>query len=172
MTKEDISLLVDIISCLFTVIPLGITFRFWLLDHLLEDEMEFLEKKGECIADIDACIEELDRLPVGPYAAEDRSEARYFDRLLQLMQQVERRLEVIVNYRFWGRKGYREEFKRIRDFYSDNKYLISTVARYSETDGMNSLVSVSSLEEEDKRSLFEEYRKGLVFVKVFIKEWE
>ena len=46
---SELGPLIDIISCVFTVLALIFTLYFWLLDNLNEEETKFVEGKGELL---------------------------------------------------------------------------------------------------------------------------
>ncbi len=150
--------LIDIVSCVFTVLALVFTLYFWLLDHLSEDETKFIEGKPETLAALNACLDTIDH-------SEDPQ------KILDAVWDVNKRMEVILNYRFWARSKQKEEYNRINGFYRDSRYLISTLRR-SQEKREDSLVGLGTLNEAEIRDIRTDYRKVLYYIIEFIENWE
>ena len=150
--------LIDIVSCVFTVLALVFTLYFWLLDHLSEDETKFIEGKPETLAALNACLDLIDH-------SEDPQ------KILDAVWDVNKRMEVILNYRFWARSKQKEEYNRINGFYRDSRYLISTLRR-SQEKREDSLVGLGTLNEAEIRDIRTDYRKVLYYIIEFIENWE
>ncbi len=150
--------LIDIVSCVFTVLALVFTLYFWLLDHLSEDETKFIEGKPETLAALNACLDTIDH-------SEDPQ------KILDAVWDVNKRMEVILNYRFWARSKQKEEYNRINGFYRDSRYLISTLRR-SQEKREDSLVGLGALNAAEIRDIRTDYRKVLYYIIEFIENWE
>ena len=154
--------LIDIIACVFTVLALVFTLYFWLLDHLSEDESKFIEGKESFLQELKECLKTI-------------SDNREPEVLLPIVQNVNNKLEVILNYRFWPRSRQKEDYKKINEFYMDSKYLISTIRRYVEAQNQTgeeaSLVGINKLKKEDLDDIQSDYRNGLLFIIDFIESW-
>lgn len=171
-TLSSYDALIDIISCVFTVLALVFTLYFWLLDHLSEDESKFIEGKEKFLKELKECLDTI-------------SDNKDPEVLLPIVQKVNNKLEVILNYRFWVRSKKKEDYKKINVFYADSKYLISTIRRYveaKEDQGSNaavesremesgSLVRIPVLGEEDLEDIQSDYRNGLMYIIDFIESW-
>ncbi|MBE5826408.1 MAG: hypothetical protein E7307_07190 [Butyrivibrio sp.] len=161
-TLSSYDALIDIISCVFTVLALVFTLYFWLLDHLSEDESKFIEGKEEFLNELRECLKTIDN--------NDEPKA-----LLTNVQKVNNKLEVILNYRFWVRSKKKDDYKKINVFYADSKYLISTIRRYVEAQeskaGGDSLVGIPALGKEDLDDIQSDYRNGLMYIIDFIESW-
>ncbi|MCR5155875.1 MAG: hypothetical protein K6C96_04260 [Butyrivibrio sp.] len=161
-TLSSYDALIDIISCVFTVLALVFTLYFWLLDHLSEDESKFIEGKEEFLNELRECLKTIN----------NNGEPKA---LLPIVQKVNNKLEVILNYRFWVRSKKKEDYKKINVFYADSKYLISTIRRYVEAQeakaGSDSLVGIPALGKEDLDDIQSDYRNGLMYIIDFIESW-
>ncbi len=164
--------LIDIISCVFTVAALIFTLYFWMLDHLSEEESEFIKSKSgvlDTLIDKRAKIKELESIQ--PDDEEDTKT------LLAAIDDVNKEMEVILSYRFWARGKQKDEYLKVNDFYRDSKYAVSTIRRSldnkepsSEND--RSLVSIAPLRKEELDDIISDYQKGLSFTIEFIENWE
>ncbi|MBR6381003.1 MAG: hypothetical protein IKS07_04940 [Lachnospiraceae bacterium] len=154
--------MVNIISCAFTVLALVFTLYFWLIDHLSDEEAEFVKKREETLERLRACQKQIDESPDA-------------DRFLSAVREVNRHLEIIVHYRFWGRSKQREEYAKIKDFYEDSRYLVSTILRWQETAGepqyRKSLVGIPVLRAPEIDDIRTDYRKGLNYIIEFMENW-
>ena len=161
-TLSSYDALIDIISCVFTVLALVFTLYFWLLDHLSEDESKFIEGKEEFLNELRECLKTIN----------NNGEPKA---LLPIVQKVNNKLEVILNYRFWVRSKKKEDYKKINVFYADSKYLISTIRRYVEAQeaeaDSDSLVGIPALGKEDLDDIQSDYRNGLMYIIDFIESW-
>lgn len=194
----------DIISCIFTIIALAFTLYFWLLDHLSEDESKFIEGKTGTLDALDTSLKTIVKHKEPPcaedeteaQAAEGRENAKAEDvkEVLEAISEVNKRLEVILNYRFWARSRQKEEYARISKFYRDSRFLISTMRRYRESvagedavavpssgpvipesrdlknDG-RSLLSIETFQNSDLWDVCTDYEKGLNYIIEFIENW-
>ena len=151
--------ILDIVSCVFTVLALVFTLYFWLLDNLNEEETKFLEGKGELLASLRDCRDELDK---------KEDESKWFEKI----QEVTAKLEVVLNYRFWARSSRKEEYNRAYSFYQDSRYLISTLRRNDDkAGGQDSIVAVSGLSDEQIGDIKKDYKTGLNYIIDFIENW-
>ena len=154
--------LVDIISCIFTIMALVFTLYFWLLDHLSEDETSFIKGRMNTLAILNASLNVI----------KDSSDP---DQLLQAVSDVNKELEVILNYRFWARSKQKDEVGKINEFYSDSRYLVSTIRRHQDAqktpEAGRSLVGIPSLEPEELEDIRSDYQNGLSYVIEFIENW-
>ena len=148
--------IIDIVSCVFTVLALVFTLYFWLLDKLNEEETKFFEGKGELLNSLRDCRDVLGK---------DGTE--WIDKI----QEVTARLEVVFNYRFWARSAKKEEYSKAYSFYQDSRYLISTLRRNGEDTGQGSIVGVGNLSEEQIGDIKKDYRTGLNYIIDFIENW-
>ena len=158
---SELGPLIDIISCVFTVLALVFTLYFWLLDNLNEEETKFIEGKGKLINSLNKC---LNTICSKEKADKDKLEA---------VRDANSKLEVVLNYRFWGRSTKKEEYSRISEFCQDSRYLISTMRRLqdgtqSET---GSLVGIGSLSDEQMTDIWTDYQKGLAYIIDFMENW-
>lgn len=154
--------LIDIISCVFTVMALVFTLYFWLLDHLSEDENKFLEGKSATRETLRSCLEAI-REPCGP------------EELQGAVETVNRELEIVMNYRFWARSRQRPEYEKINEFYQDSRYLLSSLRRYADSRRdpreAGSLVSVPSLDAAELEDIRSDYHAGLTYILEFVENW-
>ena len=163
--------LIDIISCVFTVMALVFTLYFWLLDHLSEDESKFIEGKSETLAVLNKSLKTTEDLMNSKEFSEDD-----FDRMRQAIEDVNKKLEIVLNYRFWARSRQKEEYAKVSEFYRDSRYLISTIRRCQESPGQKndqtSIVGIQTLDPDQVADIRSDYLKGLYFVIEFIENWE
>ena len=175
--------MVDIISCVFTVIALAFTLYLWLLDHLSEDESKFIENKAKILDALKASLsdilsrEEREQLRASiPVPETAGSESLNAKMLLTAVQKVNDQLEVVLNYRFWARSRQRAEYEQIRAFYRDSRYLVSMLRRYEESGTLesarDSLISINAMDGELLEDIRTDYRDGLAFIVEFIENWE
>ena len=158
----------DIISCVFTIVALAFTLYLWLLDNLSGDESKFVEKKGEILKELNACLESLE--DTSKDTPTDEKPSKDF---LQTLQKADTQLEALVSYRFWARSKQKEEFEKIRVFHEDSRYLISLLGRFSDPSGQpKSLAAVLPLNRTQIEEIRKEYRKGLLFIIEFIENRE
>ena len=154
--------LIEIISCVFTVLALVFTLYFWLLDHLSEDESKFIEGKEKSINELNMCLDTI-------------SDSRDPQAFLDMVQNVNNQLEVILNYRFWPRSRQKEEYKKINEFFQDSKYLISTIRRYIEAQKTpelgDTLIGIASLNNDEIEDIQSDYKNGLRYIINFIEAW-
>ncbi|MBQ5342726.1 MAG: hypothetical protein J6Z24_04615 [Oscillospiraceae bacterium] len=149
--------ILDIVSCVFTVLALVFTLYFWLLDNLNEEETKFLEGKGELLNTLKECRDKL---------KEDGTD------WIEKIQEVTAKLEVVLNYRFWARSSRKEEYDRAYSFYQDSRYLISTLRRSGDkAGGQDSIVAVSGLSDKQIDDIKTDYRTGLNYIIDFIENW-
>ena len=149
--------ILDIVSCVFTVLALVFTLYFWLLDNLNEEETKFLEGKGELLRTLKECRDKL---------KEDGTD------WIEKIQEVTTKLEVVLNYRFWARSSRKEEYNRAYSFYQDSRYLISTLRRNDDkAGGQDSIVAVSGLSDKQIDDIKTDYRTGLNYIIDFIENW-
>ena len=149
--------IIDIVSCVFTVLALVFTLYFWLLDNLNEEETKFLEGKGELLRALKDCRDELKK---------DGTD------WIEKIQEVTAKLEVVLNYRFWARSSKKEEYNRAYSFYQDSRYLISTLRRNDDkAGGQDSIVAVSGLSDKQIDDIKTDYRTGLNYIIDFIENW-
>ena len=153
----------NVISCVFTVLALVFTLYFWLLDKLSEDENEFIKGKKELLDILNGCLEKI---------PDDVDLVTLRDKV----KEVNDKLEVVVNYRFWARSTVSDDYQKIQRFYQDSRYLLSTVRRAIETDKAvqtdSSLVSIAELESEEKKDILTDYRRGLRYIIDFVENWQ
>ena len=169
----DSGSLIDIVSCVFTVLALVFTLYFWLLDHLSEEESEFIKEKHKYLKQFRKVLGELRHTKKGdgPLPQEGPAAAK---ELLSAVKDITRELEIMLNYRFWGRSRRREDYEKISEFYQDSRYLSSTLQRYLEGEDMasgGSLLTIRALEDADLREMRGEYCDGLVFIINFVENW-
>ena len=158
----------DIISCVFTIVALAFTLYLWLLDNLSGDESKFVEKKGEILKELNACLESLE--DTSKDTPTDEKPSKDF---LQTLQKADTQLEALVSYRFWARSKQKEEFEKIRVFHEDSRYLISLIKRLSEsTEQPKSLAAVLPLNRTQLKEIRNAYRNGLLFIIEFIENRE
>ena len=160
LTKYDI---LNIISCVFTVVALVFTLYLWLLDKISDDEAKFIEGKADLLEKLNRYLEYVDTVS-------DKEE------LLMTVQGVNNELEVILKYRFWVRSKQKEKYKEITDFYHDSKYLISTILRYMEYEKdeklKQTLVWIPKMDDDEMKDIRDAYQKGLFFIKDFVEEFD
>lgn len=148
----------DLISCVVTVLALAFTLYFWLLDHLSEDESKFIEGRKKTLASLK---KSYDSIKTSPVAA---------NTLLEAVQNVNRRLEVVLNYRFWGRSRQREDYEKVNVFFQDSRFLISTLRRSMEWQD-TSLVGIPALDDRMLEDIRADYADGLAYVIEFLNNW-
>lgn len=167
----------DIISCVFTIVALAFTLYLWLLDNLSGDESKFVEKKGEILKELNACLESLE--DTSKDTPTDEKPSKDF---LQTLLKADTQLEALVSYRFWARSKQKEEFEKIRVFHEDSRYLISLIKRLTEppkrsnlsesTEQPKSLAAVLPLNRTQLKEIRNAYRNGLLFIIEFIENRE
>lgn len=153
--------LAEIISCVFTILALVFTLYFWLLDQISDDESKFIEGKESFLKDLNSSMEII-------------KSNRDPEALLQMVQNVNNKLEVILNYKFWAHGKKKEDYKKITEFYADSKYLISTIRRYVEHKNggsSKSLVGIEELKQDALEDIQSDYGNGLMFIIDFIENW-
>ncbi len=153
---------VDIVSCVLSVLALVFTLYLWLVDHLSDDEARFIEGKDKFLQSLNESLEVI-RTNTDPKV------------LLEHVERVNLQLELILNYRFWARSPKIDDYRKINEFYVDTKYLISTIRRFNEAQtikaGEESLVSIQVLPEEELADIQTDYRKGLTYIIDFLENW-
>ena len=96
--------------------------------------------------------------------------------MLCAIENVNKKLEVVLNYRFWSRSRQKEEYAKVNEFYRDSKYLVSTLRRFNEKNEekneKHSLISISELSQDEVKDIRTDYRKGLNYIIEFIENWE
>ena len=162
--------LVDIISCLFTVAALFFSLYLWLLDHVSDDEAEFISKKAELLTELNKHRERLKALSKTLQPGSDNAKE-----FLEILKDVSSRMEVVLSYRFWVRSKQREEYEKICEFHRDSRYLISALNRSDESGSIpaeaESLVGIA-LDEKQMEDIREDYYEGLMYIIEFIENWE
>ena len=164
--------LIDIISCVFTVAALIFTLYFWMLDHLSEEESEFIKSKSGILDTLtDKLVKIKELRSIQPDDEEDTKT------LLAAIADVNKQMEVILSYRFWARGKQKDAYLKVNDFYRDSKYAVSTIRRSldnKENDiaDERSLVSIQPLCKEELDDIISDYQKGLSFTIEFIENWE
>ena len=169
----DSGSLIDIVSCVFTVLALVFTLYFWLLDHLSEEESEFIKEKHKYLKQFRKVLGELRHTKKGGEEAPEEGAASAKE-LLSAVKDITRELEIMLNYRFWGRSRRREDYEKINEFYQDSRFLLSTLERYLEGEDEEEgpgLLSIRALAESDLREMRGEYCDGLVFIINFVENW-
>ena len=162
MLLLGVDTIIDIASCFFTVLALVFTLHLWLTDHLNEDETKFLESKEELLKllkDSRKCIQNLNVVD---------------DSFLEEVRKVNYHLEIMINYRFWMHEKDREGINRIKTFYRDSKYLMSTIRRNEEPfDGENphSVLTIEELNASEIDVIKKNYSEGLNYTIGFIENW-
>lgn len=164
----DYGALADVISAILAIIALVFTLYFWLLDHLSDDETKFLEGKAQTLDQLRGAVDAL--------KAEEEKTRPDLKTILEIVEQTNRRLEVVLNYRFWTRGKQREEYARIREFCYDSRYLVSTLRRFDEgaaPEGGRSAFEISSADLDDKkaRQVCVEYAASLTEAVEFFENW-
>ncbi len=160
--------LIDIISCVFTVLALMFTLYFWLLDQLSEEESKFIENKASLLKSLNKNLALLSPTNQDVPSAQD---------MLYVAESVNEQLEVVLNYRFWSRGKQRDEFAKVYDFFRDSRYLVSTLQRVKEQNGgretaeKESLVAISALKPRELSDIRAEYQKGLSYTIEFFENW-
>ncbi len=164
---------IDIVSCVFTVLALVFSLYLWLLDHLSEDEYKFIEGKEEFVESLNKCLKTID----GSQDSQDNEDRDIQDArsplkdLLENLEEVNSKLEVILNYRFWARSKRKEEYNKISRFHFDTRYLISTLRRSMEPNIRYSLLNMPELKQEEIDDIKVDYKKGLYYIIDFLEHW-
>ena len=160
--------LIDIISCVFTVAALIFTLYFWLLDHVSEEETEFLKKKPGLLGTLNKSLNKIKEIE------HSKKDAKVDSRtLLNAISEVNKQMEIVLNYRFWTRGKYKDAYLRVNNFYKDSKYAVSTIQRsLDETDNGKSLVSIADLGKDELEDIRSGYQRGLSYTIEFIENWE
>ena len=155
--------LINVISCVFTVAALIFTLYFWLLDHLSSDESTFISKRTKTLKKLRECLETISSEQIDPVTLRDT------------IKNVSSQMEVVLNYRFWGRSKLREEYLKINEFNRDSRYLVSALNRSIENESASgdrkSLVAID-LNPEQIEDIRTDYYDGLLFIIEFIETWE
>ena len=156
-----LSSILEIISCLFTVLALIFSLYLWMLDKMNDDKSAFIDKKKEYLNFIIDKKEELQKnISV--------------KNMLKSIQELNAELEIILNYRFWERSNKRQDYIKIKNFFIDNKYLISNIKRYIEEKECKprkgSLISIFDFEEEIN-NIKKDYNNVLSYILLFLENW-
>ncbi len=157
---------IDIISCVFTVAALIFTLYFWLLDHVSEEETEFLKKKPGLLGTLNKSLNKIKEIEHSKKDEKDDSRT-----LFNAMSEVNKQMEIVLNYRFWTRGKYKDAYLKVNNFYKDSKYAASAIHRSLEEDD-TSLVSIKSLRRDELEDIRSDYQKGLSYTIEFIENWE
>ena len=163
LTKPEA--IIDIVSCAVTVLALVFSLYLWLLDHLSEDEYKFIEGKEKFVESLNNCLKTIDKDQHGLDSVSP------LKNLLDNLQEVNDKLEVILSYRFWARSKRKEEYNKISQFHFDTRYLISTLRRSLETDKKESLLTMPELRQEEIDDIKVDYKKGLYYIIDFLENW-
>ena len=167
----DIENLIDIISCVFTVGALVFTLYFWLLDHLNEEESEFIKNKYDVLKVLKKSYNTIKY----PDCVLINGEADCTV-LLRAIYDASKQMEIILSYRFWARSKYKDTYLRVNNFYRDSKYTISTIRRSIEKDvsftDEKSLVYIGNLSLDEIEDIRSDYEMGLSYTIEFIENWE
>lgn len=162
----SINVTINVIACASAVIALGVTLYLWLLERLNEDESKYIQEKETYVKTLNAYLDKLMR----------SDETDEFESLLNIVQQVNYEVAIILNYKFWARSKHKEDYKKIKEFYRDSRYLISTIRRYRESIGSgclgSSVINIDKITDLELTDIQEEYRKGLRFIIFFVENWE
>ena len=154
--------LVSIISCFFTVMALVFAVYLWLLDHLSEDEANFIKRRATTVKVLNNSMAEAIIL-------------KSSDDLKTMIEKVNNQLEIVLNYRFWEFGKHRDDYYKVRKFYRDSRYLLSSLCRYIEdrnsAEGKDSIVSIPALSDEEFAEIKKNYLDGLSLIAELIQTW-
>ena len=190
----DLSMWIDIISCVFTIVALIFTLYLWLLDQLSGEESQFIEHKSQYIKDLKEYkdhISDIQTKSIPEYQISESPEndrKKLYDDLLdkfhENVENVNNLLSVIVSYRFWTRNAQKTDFEKIQDFLADSRYLSSTIMRCREGDDDDSLIEIKpddlSAQRNDSaptepsklEKISESYINGLNYIIYYLEDWK
>lgn len=155
--------IINIVSCLFTVLALVFTLYFWLLDHLSADEAKFIEKKKKYLARLKDCLEIL-------------KHSQKPTEILNVIRCVNDILEIILSYRFWANSSLKRDYNAIHEFYTDSRFIISTLQRSIESNNASkqnrSLAYIPELSGPEMEDIKSDYLNGLLYIINFIENWK
>ncbi|MBO4653360.1 MAG: hypothetical protein IKI15_11735 [Lachnospiraceae bacterium] len=128
-----LSSILEIVSCVFTVVALLFSLYMWLIDRNDEDNMEFYKKKKkyletlykdrEIIEVIDETANEKKELSEKMQDTWDTSVA---------IDEINNTLRIITAFRFWGRSRWYDRFPELQKLFSDSIVLSSQLKRCCE----------------------------------------
>lgn len=151
--------LINIVSCVFTVLALVFTVYLWLLDHLSEDEAKYIKEKPILLRALKECQDILEN-------------SDSLEKTLEAIYDINRRMEVILNYRFWIRSKQKEEYDKIIEYHRDCRYMISTIQRSMETDETDSLLRIKPLDKPKLEELLSDYRGELSYIIELVQDYK
>lgn len=159
----------ELISCIFTVLALVFTLYFWLLDKLSDDEADFRRGRAETLALLNDSLRTIRTCRT----------SRDPEQILKAAVDVDEKLQLVLNYRFWERDKHRDNYNKIKTFYEDNRYLISTIRRSrdylreSESTPKDkvSLLAVPELTEAEIDDIVSDYDYALNYIIEFLENW-
>lgn len=174
----NIEIIINIVSCIFTIAALVFTMYLWLLEQLSGEETRFVEGKAGYISALKGSKSKIKEYEIkfdngseqdsSDFTAEDKD----IEAIRDIIDEVNGQLEIIVNYRFWNRNAHKKDFERIKKFYGDSKYLTSTITRYIEPYDDNTLIEIGRFDLQTIKEIIRQYIKGLDFIIIFLEDWK
>ena len=156
----DYNFWISFISVFLTILALAYTLYYWLLDHLSDDEAEFIKGREGFASDIKDALDSM------------KPEVSCLETFLPKAEHMTGKLEEILNYRFWARSRKAAEYRKLDAFCKDSRYFISTIRRSMENPSEpDSLVAIRPLKEEEWDEIREEYSYGLWYLLEFVENW-
>lgn len=170
----NIEIIINIVTCIFTIAALVFTMYLWLLEQLSGEETRFVEGKAGYIRALKGSKGKIDDFKKKFEKENDSAlaEDKDIEEIRDIIDEVNGQLEIIVNYRFWNRNAHKKDFERIKKFYTDSKYLTSTITRYTEEDDDNTLIEIGRFDLQTIKEIIRQYIKGLDFIIIFLEDWK
>ena len=169
----NIEIIINIVTCIFTIAALVFTMYLWLLEQLSGEETRFVEGKAGYIRALKGSKGKIDDFKKKFEKENDSAlaEDKDIEEIRDIIDEVNGQLEIIVNYRFWNRNAHKKDFEKIKKFYTDSKYLTSTITRYTEEDD-NTLIEIGRFDLQTIKEIIRQYIKGLDFIIIFLEDWK
>lgn len=170
----NIEIIINIVTCIFTIAALVFTMYLWLLEQLSGEETRFVEGKAGYIRALKGSKGKIDDFKKKFEKENDSAlaEDKDIEEIRDIIDEVNGQLEIIVNYRFWNRNAHKKDFEKIKKFYTDSKYLTSTITRYTEEDDDNTLIEIGRFDLQTIKEIIRQYIKGLDFIIIFLEDWK
>ena len=158
-----LSSILEIVSCVFTVVALLFSLYMWLIDRNDEDNMEFYQNKKDYLD----TLEHYRDVIVQTDDADKKKEA---SEIAEAIDEINTTLRIITAFRFWGRSRWYDRFPELQKLFSDSIVLSSQLKRSSE-EIQESLVGIrfrmyyDELFPELKKNYLERLDSAIVFLK-------
>ena len=129
-----LSSILEIVSCVFTVVALLFSLYMWLIDRNDEDNMEFYQHKKEYLETLTTQRELIAN-------ADNADKKNAAGDIAQSIYEINTTLRIITAFRFWGRSRWYDRFPELQKLFSDSVVLSSQLKR-SREEKTESLVGI------------------------------